>query len=74
MTAIAIELPADVRAARDGIVAFAEQEVIPRHERHRALFENPIAPDHTDHEKDRHQKEEQLLSKSKSAHGLHRGK
>ena len=41
MSAIAIDLPADVTAARDGIVAFAEQEVLPRHERHKALFEDP---------------------------------
>lgn len=41
MSAIAIELPEDVNAARDGIVAFAEQEVIPRHEENRSLFENP---------------------------------
>jgi alkylation response protein AidB-like acyl-CoA dehydrogenase len=41
MSAIAIELPEDVKAARDGIVAFAEQEVIPRHEENRSLFENP---------------------------------
>jgi len=43
MSAIAIDLPADVLAARDGIVALAEQEVIPRHETHRALFEDPRA-------------------------------
>lgn len=43
MTAIAQPLPEEVTAARDGIVAFAEQEVIPRHARHRDLFENPRA-------------------------------
>ncbi len=43
MSAIAIDLPDDVVAARDGIVAFAEQEVIPRHQRNYELFENPRA-------------------------------
>ena len=43
MSAIAIDLPEDVIAARDGIVAFAVQEVIPRHEAHRSLFEDPRA-------------------------------
>ena len=38
-----IELPEEVKNARDGIVAFARQEVIPRHERNRDLFENPRA-------------------------------
>jgi acyl-CoA dehydrogenase len=43
MGVIAIDLPADVLAARDGIVAFAQKEVVPRHEAHRALFEDPRA-------------------------------
>ncbi len=43
MSAIAIDLPDDVVAARDGIVAFADQEVIPRHQRNHELFENPRA-------------------------------
>ncbi|MEZ5558044.1 MAG: acyl-CoA dehydrogenase family protein [Pseudomonadales bacterium] len=43
MSAIAFELPEEVRAARDGLLAFAEQEILPRHARHRALFENPRA-------------------------------
>ncbi len=43
MSAIATPLPEEVAAARDGIVAFAEQEVLPRHAEHRALFENPRA-------------------------------
>ena len=43
MSAIAIDLPDDVVAARDGIVAFAEQEVIPRHQLNHELFENPRA-------------------------------
>jgi acyl-CoA dehydrogenase len=43
MSAIAIELPSKVSAARDGIVAFAEHEVLPRHDAHRALFEDPRA-------------------------------
>ena len=41
MSAIALELPDDVAAARDGIIAFANQEVLPRHAEHRALFEDP---------------------------------
>ena len=41
MSAIAMELPDDIVQARDGILAFADQEVIPRHERNQALFENP---------------------------------
>lgn len=43
MSAIAAELPEDVRTARDGILAFAEQEILPRHAQHQALFENPRA-------------------------------
>jgi len=43
MSAIAIELPEDVLAARDGILAFAEQEILPRHTKHQALFDNPRA-------------------------------
>lgn len=43
MSAIAAELPEDVRSARDGILAFADQEVLPRHAANRALFENPRA-------------------------------
>jgi alkylation response protein AidB-like acyl-CoA dehydrogenase len=43
MSAIAIELPEDVRMARDGILAFAEQEILPRHAKHQAFFENPRA-------------------------------
>jgi acyl-CoA dehydrogenase len=41
MTAIAMELPTDIRAARDGIVAFANQEILPRHQANQELFENP---------------------------------
>lgn len=41
MPAIAFELPEEVREARDGVAAFARAEVIPRHEKHRALFEEP---------------------------------
>ena len=43
MSAIATDLPDEVVTARDGIVAFAEREVIPRHQRNRELFENPRA-------------------------------
>jgi alkylation response protein AidB-like acyl-CoA dehydrogenase len=41
MSAIAIELPEDVRTARDGLLAFAEHEVVPRHTDNSDLFENP---------------------------------
>ena len=41
MNAIATSLPEDVTMARDGLIAFADQEVIPRHEGNRQLFENP---------------------------------
>jgi acyl-CoA dehydrogenase len=41
MSAIAAELPEDVRAMRDGLVAFARAEVLPRHEAHRDFFEDP---------------------------------
>ena len=43
MTAVAIDLPEDVVAARDGILAFADQEIIPRHRANATLFENPRA-------------------------------
>ena len=41
MSAIAQELPREVTDARDGILAFAEREVLPRHEQNRALFADP---------------------------------
>jgi len=41
MTAIAFDLPDDVASARDGLVAFAKQEVIPRHVDNQTFFENP---------------------------------
>ena len=41
MKAIATPLPDDVAAARDGLLAFARREILPRHEKHRALFDNP---------------------------------
>ncbi len=41
MTALAVDLPEDVIAVRDGILAFAEQEIIPRHAKHHAFFEDP---------------------------------
>lgn len=41
MSAIAFDLPGDVTVARDGLLAFADQEVVPRHEQHRSLFEDP---------------------------------
>lgn len=41
MSAIAFEIPDAITAARDGIVAFAEKEILPRHVTHRDLFEDP---------------------------------
>jgi len=41
MSAIAWELPDEIRAVRDGLLDFARKEVLPRHDRHRDLFENP---------------------------------
>ena len=39
-SAIAFDIPEDIRAARDGLLAFARDEVLPRHARHHALFED----------------------------------
>lgn len=41
MSAIAFELPPEVRETCDGLAAFARAEVMPRHERYRALLEDP---------------------------------
>jgi alkylation response protein AidB-like acyl-CoA dehydrogenase len=41
MSAIAFELPSEVRTAREGLAAFARAEILPRHEKNRDLFENP---------------------------------
>jgi acyl-CoA dehydrogenase len=41
MSAIAWDLPDDVRAVREGLIAFAKAEILPRHEAHRDLFEDP---------------------------------
>jgi len=41
MSAIAFELPPEVREACDGLTAFARSEIIPRHDKHRALLEDP---------------------------------
>ena len=41
MSAIAFELPEEIKQVRDGIRAFAMAEVIPRHEANRELLENP---------------------------------
>ena len=41
MPAIALDLPEEVRNARDGVIAFARKEVLPRHQTHHDLFENP---------------------------------
>ena len=39
-SAIAFDIPEDIRAARDGLLAFAREEVLPRHQKHRDLFED----------------------------------
>ncbi|HLG45296.1 MAG TPA: acyl-CoA dehydrogenase family protein [Reyranella sp.] len=41
MSAIAWPLPEEVRAVRDGLLDFARKEVLPRHDKHHDLFENP---------------------------------
>lgn len=41
MSAIAVALPDDVAAVRDGIAAFIRAEIVPRHERHRAVLDDP---------------------------------
>lgn len=41
MSAIAWELPDEIRAVREGLLEFARQEVLTRHEKHHDLFENP---------------------------------
>ena len=41
MSAIAFELPPEVREACAGLEAFARAEVMPRHEKHRILLEDP---------------------------------
>ena len=43
MSAIAWELPEDVRAVREGLLDFARKEILPRHAAHRDLFEDPRA-------------------------------
>jgi acyl-CoA dehydrogenase len=40
VSAIAFDLPADVAAARDGLVAFAKAEILPRQDANRDLFED----------------------------------
>ena len=37
-SAIAFDIPDDVRAARDGLISFVNKEVIPRYERNREIF------------------------------------
>ena len=41
MSVIAFELPDEVESARDGIVAFVRQEVIPRHAKNGAFLKDP---------------------------------
>ena len=38
MSALAIDLHEDVSAARDGILKFAEQEILPRHAEYQTFF------------------------------------
>ena len=40
MSAIAFDLPEDVKSAVEGVLAFARQEVLPRHEKHGDLLED----------------------------------
>jgi alkylation response protein AidB-like acyl-CoA dehydrogenase len=40
MSAIAWELPEEVRAVREGLIDFTRKEVLPRHDKHRGLFED----------------------------------
>ena len=42
MSALASDLPEDVSAARDGILKFAEQEILPRHAEYQAFFEHTL--------------------------------
>ena len=41
MSAIAFEIPEEIRAVRDGLTAFLDAEVIARHEKHHDLLSNP---------------------------------
>ncbi|MCG8493753.1 MAG: acyl-CoA dehydrogenase family protein [Sneathiellales bacterium] len=41
MSAIANELPEEIKQVVTGIIAFADAEVIPRHEKHREVLEDP---------------------------------
>ena len=41
LPSIGFELPDDLAQVMDGLVRFAEQEILPRHERHADLLENP---------------------------------
>ncbi len=41
MTSIAFELPAEIIAVRDAIEVFVRREVLPRHEKHAALLDDP---------------------------------
>ena len=41
MTSIAFDLPADIIAVRDAIEVFVRREVLPRHEQHAALLDDP---------------------------------
>lgn len=43
MEAIAFAVPEEISQIRDGLIAFADKEILPRHDRHRSLFEDPRA-------------------------------
>ena len=41
MSAIAVKMPEEVEIAREGILRFAEKEVLTRHQKHAEFFEDP---------------------------------
>ena len=41
MSAVATPIPDDIAAVRDGLLAFVDSEVLPRHAANKALFEDP---------------------------------
>ena len=41
MSAIALKMPEEVEIAREGILRFAEKEVLARHQKHADFFEDP---------------------------------
>ena len=43
MEAIAFSIPEEISHVRDGLIAFADHEILPRHNKHKSLFEDPRA-------------------------------